>query len=82
MKYQRWLAVLVLADGLSHPAAGAQTNWYDCSTLVGDGKNTLEGTVDGMHPTDLGMVHQATAMEKALRPILAAPSHKSNTTEK
>jgi len=29
-----------------------------------------EGTVDGVHPTDLGMMRQAMGMEKALRPIL------------
>lgn len=30
-----------------------------------------EDTVDGSHPTDLGFVRQADAMEKALRPLLA-----------
>ena len=30
-----------------------------------------EDTVDGSHPTDLGFMHQAEAMNKALRPILS-----------
>ena len=29
-----------------------------------------EGTVDGVHPTDLGFMYQAEAFVKALRPIL------------
>jgi hypothetical protein len=29
-----------------------------------------EGTVDASHPTDLGYMHQARAMEKTLRPLL------------
>jgi hypothetical protein len=29
-----------------------------------------EGTVDGVHPTDLGFMYQARAFEKALRPLL------------
>ena len=32
--------------------------------------NDGEGTVDGSHPTDLGFVRQADAMEKALRPLV------------
>ena len=36
-------------------------------TLLGaDG----EDTVDGSHPTDLGFVHQANAMEEVLAPLL------------
>jgi hypothetical protein len=35
--------------------------------LLGDDN---EGTVDSSHPTDLGFVRQADAVEKALRPLL------------
>ena len=40
--------------------------------LSGDGLlgDDGEATVDGSHPTDLGFVRQADAMEKALRPLL------------
>jgi lysophospholipase L1-like esterase len=31
-----------------------------------------EGTVDGSHPNDLGMVRYADALEAALKPILKA----------
>jgi hypothetical protein len=31
-----------------------------------------ESTVDGSHPTDLGFVRQADALEIALRPLLVA----------
>jgi len=32
-----------------------------------------EGTVDGCHPNDLGMMRQATVMVKALSPMLNKP---------
>ena len=32
-----------------------------------------EGTVDGTHPNDLGMMRQAAVFVKALRPLLPAP---------
>ncbi len=43
MKFQLWAAVLFLAGGGLRAEAGTQTNWYDCATLVADGKITLEG---------------------------------------
>jgi lysophospholipase L1-like esterase len=41
--------------------------------LEGEGLLGADGedTVDGSHPTDLGFMRQAAAMEKALRPLLA-----------
>jgi hypothetical protein len=29
-----------------------------------------EGTIDGSHPTDLGLTRQAAAFERVLRPVL------------
>ena len=41
--------------------------------LIGDDG---EGTVDGSHPTDLGFVRQADALEAYLKPVLTAPRPK------
>ena len=42
--------------------------YLEGGTLLGE-----EATVDGSHPTDLGFVHQADAMEPALRRLLVEP---------
>jgi lysophospholipase L1-like esterase len=45
--------------------------------LAGDGLLGADGedTVDGSHPTDLGFMRQAAAMEPALRPLLGGGGH-------
>jgi lysophospholipase L1-like esterase len=40
----------------------------------------MDDTVDGTHPTDMGMQHYADAYEKNLRAILHEPAGKSTTT--
>lgn len=42
---------------------------------------TLEGTVDGIHPTDLGMQEYANGYEKKLRTILMEPVGKISTMQ-
>jgi hypothetical protein len=51
-------------------AAGvAQLGYLEGEKLLGDDG---EATVDSSHPTDLGFMRQAAALEAALRPLLAA----------
>jgi len=51
-------------------AAGVKGLFYlPGNNLLGDSLDN-EGTVDSSHPTDLGFLRQAEAMEKALKPIL------------
>ncbi len=42
---------------------------------------SIDATVDGIHPSDLGMVEYATAYEKKLRTILAEPVGVISTTQ-
>lgn len=52
-------------------AAGVKgLHYLEGENLLGDDG---EATVDSSHPTDLGFVRQADAMEKALRPLLSRP---------
>ena len=49
-------------------ASGVKELYYlEGKDLLGDDG---EATVDGSHPTDLGMLRYATAYEHALRPLL------------
>ncbi|UHG92461.1 SGNH/GDSL hydrolase family protein [Spirosoma oryzicola] len=41
----------------------------------------MDDTVDGTHPTDLGMQHYADAYEKSIRPILNEPIGSYSTTK-
>lgn len=56
-------------------------NLYFASGIDARGEDG-EGTVDGIHPTDLGMMRQAMGMEKALRPILTTNSLNPKTADR
>jgi hypothetical protein len=43
-----------------------------CENLLGDDG---EGTVDGVHPTDVGFLRMADAFEPTLRKVLSPSSH-------
>lgn len=61
-------ALKVAFDRLT--AAGVKgLHYLPGDKLLGDDKDN-EGTVDSSHPTDLGFLRQAEAMEKTLMPIL------------